>query len=368
MSRSRNRARSFPWRLGRRLCGVEQLECRSVLNADALMAMCDVAPPDNHASAPPQVSAPTTQIAQAASQADCDTVYAPAPEAPSKTIVSMVEHGGMSDFGGGGIVIYFVMPTRGFDYEAPIVSQSPPPDVHLPKPVDLQLGQRPHGPAGDGASPLADPMAIAAAAAQTGQEKAASAMATSAITNSTNLQPPAERAVPHIVASSVVATGWLAERPTASDAPPPNIPTAEATVAARALPVPSVVRSANNVIASAASNLKSEVIDSIGALPAAISHLAQGKAPLADIRVDLPSLERALDNVMRQVERLGAGITDWLDENQLSVVAAAVAAATAGGATAWYWRRSARPAVVARDDETSSNWLFVRMQTTPGDS
>jgi hypothetical protein len=350
------------------LCGVEQLECRSVLNADALMAMCDVAPPD-HASAPPQISAPTTQIAQAASQADWDTVYTPAPESPAKTIVSMVEHGGMSDFGGGGLVIYFVMPTRGFDYGPPIVSQSPPPDVHLPKPVDLQLGQRPHGPASDGASPLADPMAIAAAAAQTGQEKAASVTATQAFANSTNVQPPAERSVPHIVANSVVATGWLAERPTASDAPPPNIATAESTVAARALPVPGVARSANNVIASAASNLKSEVIDSIGALPAAaISNLAQGKAPLADIGVNLPSLERALDNVMRQVERLGAGITDWLDENQLSVVAAAVAAATAGGATAWYWRRSARPAVVARDDETSSNWLFVRMQTTPGDS
>ena len=96
--------------------------------------------------------------------------------------------------------------------------------------------------------------------------------------------------------------------------------------------------------------------------------MLEGKASLADVPFNLKGVEQALQTAVTDLERLGAKLTDWADENQVTIVAVAASALAFGGVAKSYLRRVASEAAEARDDETSSNWLFLRLQTTPGKS
>lgn len=99
-----------------------------------------------------------------------------------------------------------------------------------------------------------------------------------------------------------------------------------------------------------------------------VMNLLEGKASLADIPVSLKGVEHALQSAMSDLERLGAKVTNWVEENQVALIAATVTTVAAGAGVMYYLRRRSRPQAEERDDETSSNWLFVRLQTTLGDA
>jgi hypothetical protein len=96
--------------------------------------------------------------------------------------------------------------------------------------------------------------------------------------------------------------------------------------------------------------------------------LLEGKASLADVPFNLTGVEQALQTAVTDLERLGAKITEWADENQVTIVAVAASAVAFGAVAKFYLRRGASAAAEERDDETSSNWLFLRLQMTPGES
>jgi hypothetical protein len=89
------------------------------------------------------------------------------------------------------------------------------------------------------------------------------------------------------------------------------------------------------------------------------------KVLLAEIPFNLHGLEQAVQTVMGQVQRLGTEFTEWLEENQLTSVATIIAATAASTGAVFYLRRRAARAADRRDEEASSNWLFVQMQTAP---
>ncbi|HEY2883158.1 MAG TPA: hypothetical protein VGJ15_12010 [Pirellulales bacterium] len=92
----------------------------------------------------------------------------------------------------------------------------------------------------------------------------------------------------------------------------------------------------------------------------------EGKAALAVIPLDIQAVEKALHAAAKEINRLGAQVNQWLDNNQFApVVAVATAAALGYGAAVVYVRRRNRHEATKRLDEDSSSWLFARLQTAP---
>jgi hypothetical protein len=123
----------------------------------------------------------------------------------------------------------------------------------------------------------------------------------------------------------------------------------------------------NDVHASAGPAVKQVPPQAPPDAASALAAATESKASLAEISLNLKSAERALESVMSEIERFGEDFGQWVDENKLTCVAVGMTAATLGAATAYYLRRRAWQEATARDDETSSNLLFVRMHTTVGD-
>ena len=96
-------------------------------------------------------------------------------------------------------------------------------------------------------------------------------------------------------------------------------------------------------------------------------NLLSSKAVLAAVPLNLKGVERALEHVMSDVQRLGSQVSEWLDENRSAAIAMGVTTVIVGGAAAYYLRRRRLQVVEDRDDDSSSHWLFVRMQTPTGD-
>ncbi len=101
--------------------------------------------------------------------------------------------------------------------------------------------------------------------------------------------------------------------------------------------------------------------------PAMALSLLHSKAVLAAVPLNLKGVEQALEHVMSDVQRLGSQVSEWLDENRAAAIVLGVTTVIVGGAAAYYLRRRTLQDVEDRDDDTSSHWLFVRMQTPPGD-
>ena len=99
-----------------------------------------------------------------------------------------------------------------------------------------------------------------------------------------------------------------------------------------------------------------------------VVNLIEGKASLADVPFNLKGVERALQTAVTDLERLSARVTNWAEENQVTIVAVTATAVAVGGLATFYLRRGASASAELRDDETSSNWLFLRLQTTPGEA
>ncbi len=365
MSRFHRRARSLS--VGKFL-GMEQLECRTVLNGGSF---CDAPLPQQHTEWRPEPVAIAPAQVQTA-QGDCRSDYA-APSEPARTAVTIVDQ----QFAP---VDHVAPPTY---TEVLIVRYDPPPrtvsivpvvglprvgrDVYDSKVVDLDVGPHPQR------SPVADPVglpdgAAVAAAAEAIQQNSTSGGSTQAVVNAAAIQAPPERAAVHVAMVSALPARVLAAQNATTGAMAVPLADREAAPGAAVTQAQAIAESTNTCVAS---RTRAEQVDQGESSPlspaAAVAELTHGKAVLADISLNLPDVERALENAMHQVERLGGQFSDWLDEHQLTAVAAGVAAATAGGAALWYWRRNVRQKVELRDDETSSNWLFVRLQTTPGE-
>ena len=98
-----------------------------------------------------------------------------------------------------------------------------------------------------------------------------------------------------------------------------------------------------------------------------VVNFLEGKASLANVPFNLRGVEQALQTALSDLERLGAKLVDWADENEITIVVVVASAVAAGGVAAFYLRRSASTAAAEREEEASSNWLFVRLQTMPGE-
>ena len=101
--------------------------------------------------------------------------------------------------------------------------------------------------------------------------------------------------------------------------------------------------------------------------PAVAINLLQSKVVLATVPLNLKGVEQALEHVMSDMQRLGNQFSEWLDENRAAAIAMAVTTVTVAGAAGYYLRRRKLEEAEERDDETSSHWLFVRMQTPSGE-
>ena len=83
----------------------------------------------------------------------------------------------------------------------------------------------------------------------------------------------------------------------------------------------------------------------------------------AGFALNFAAVDAAFDELLGEVETLGEGLVDWLDDGNLSpwTVAGAAAAAAAGG---FYFqhRRRRRSSQAADGEEETSSWLFLNLQ------
>jgi hypothetical protein len=172
-------------------------------------------------------------------------------------------------------------------------------------------------------------------------------------------------ATPTVATSTILATGDLRVQPDhelVAEAFAPSPARIAGTTSVASLPVASNADHASTKGGAAVAKTSGHA-----AVEIAPENLSSEKTALAGISLNLKSVQKAVDSVMSQIHKLEGDLGQWIDENPIACVTVAVAAATLGGATAYYLRRRAAQEAEQRDEETSSNWLFVRMQTTVGD-
>jgi hypothetical protein len=97
------------------------------------------------------------------------------------------------------------------------------------------------------------------------------------------------------------------------------------------------------------------------------SGLIDANASLVGIPLNMRGVEKALQEVLSEIESLESQVTGWLNHVRLAPLTIVVTAGAMGGATAYYLRRRGDRQADRREDEASSSWLFLRMQPCPSE-
>ena len=97
-----------------------------------------------------------------------------------------------------------------------------------------------------------------------------------------------------------------------------------------------------------------------------LADVVHGGLPLlAEMHLNLPNVQQALDTVMADIKLIGTEVSEWLGGVRFTPAVLAVTAATAGAGAAAYLRRRKGRETGDHDDEASSSWLFARLQPIP---
>lgn len=119
--------------------------------------------------------------------------------------------------------------------------------------------------------------------------------------------------------------------------------------------------------ADARGNTASDVPAQATEETALVSQVRPAAALLSAASINLAAVDRALADAMAEVERLGVGLGAWCDELPVSdwaIAGAGVVVLGAGGRIAL--RRRGKDSPDEEHEEASTQWLFTRLQTNPG--